>query len=125
MSVTRYITASLVIALAACSGTSGPYGSGGGGNPNPPPPPPPANTVNASSSLAFTPATLTVNAGETVTFTIGSVAHTVTFDDRNAATPNDIADNANVSIQRTFNTAGTYNYHCTIHPFMTGKVVVR
>ena len=124
MSVTRFFSASLVIALAACSGTSGPYG-GGDKNPPPPPPPPPANTVNASSSLAFTPSSLTVTAGETVTFAIGSVAHTVTFDDRNAATPNDIADNANVSIQRTFSTAGTYNYHCTIHPFMTGKVVVR
>ena len=134
MSVTRYITASFVIALAACGGASGPYGGGGGGgagggggvgvgggNQNPPP----ANTINASSSLAFTPGTLTVNAGETITFAIGSVAHTVVFDNRNAATPTDIAENANVSIQRTFSTAGTYNYHCSIHPFMTGTVVVR
>jgi len=128
MSVTRYITASFVIALAACGGASGPYesgggggGGGGGGNQTPPP----VNTINATPSLAFTPSTLTVNSGETVTFAIGSVAHNVIFDNRNAATPNDIPDNDNISIQRTFSTAGTYNYHCSIHPFMTGAVIVR
>jgi plastocyanin len=26
--------------------------------------------------------------------------------------------------QHTFNSSGTFDYFCTIHPFMTGKVVV-
>jgi plastocyanin len=131
--IIRIISASLIVALVACGGSTGTYGSssnggsggggyGGGDNQNPPP----ANTVNASASLAFSPNTLTINAGEVVTFAFGSVAHNVAFDNPNAATPTDIGGlNTNTSIQRTFTTAGTYNYHCTIHPFMTGAVVVR
>jgi plastocyanin len=135
--IIRIISASLIVTLAACGGSGGStgtygtsssggiggYGGGGdGGNQTPPP----ANTVNASASLAFSPSTLTVTAGDVVTFAFGSVAHNVAFDNPNAATPTDIGGlNTNTSIQRTFTTAGTYNYHCTIHPFMTGAVVVR
>jgi plastocyanin len=136
--IIRIISASLIVTLAACggstgtgtsvtstgdgAGTGGYGGNGGGGNQNPPP----ANTVNATPSLSFSPSTLTINSGDAVTFAFASVAHNVAFDNPTASTPADIGGlNTNTSIARTFSTAGTYNYHCTIHPFMTGSVVVR
>lgn len=88
-------------------------------------PPPPANTVAATPSLTFSPPSLTVNTGDAVTFAFGSVAHNVFFDGQ-AGAPGDIqGTNANVSIARTFTTAGTYSYTCHIHPSMHGMVVVR
>jgi plastocyanin len=132
--IIRIISASLIVALVACGGSTGTGtyytstgdggygGNGNGGNQTPPP----ANTVNATASLAFSPSTLTVNAGDVVTFAFGSVEHNVAFDNPTAATPADIGGlNTNTSVQRTFSTAGTYTYHCTIHPFMSGAVVVR
>ena len=112
-----------VAAAVACGGGTGPYGSGGGGGP--PPPPPPA-TVEARPTLVFTPGNLTINAGETMTFAFGSIGHNVTFDNRVAATPADIPGaNANKSVQRTFAVAGTYQYHCNIHPGMAGSIIVQ
>jgi plastocyanin len=113
-----------ILALAACGGGTGPYGSSN--NQQPPPPPPPApGIVAATPSLTFTPSPLTIDRGEIVTFNFGAVAHNVTFDSPDANTPADIPGvNANVSVQRTFSAPGTYRYHCTIHPGMSGSIVV-
>ena len=105
--------------LAACGGGSG-YGTG----PTSGPPAGDGRTISATPSLAFTPGTITVNAGEAVTFAFGGIGHNVFFDAQ-AGTPADIDGiNANVSVTRTFNTPGTYHYTCHIHPSMRGTVVV-
>ena len=88
-------------------------------------PPAADNTVAATASLTFTPGTLPVNVGESVTFAFGSVPHNVFFTQQ-AGAPADIAgNNTNVSITRTFAAAGTYAYTCHIHPSMQGTIEVR
>jgi heme/copper-type cytochrome/quinol oxidase subunit 2 len=122
--LSRIISASAILALAACGGSGG-YGTGP--KPPPPPPPPPApNTVTATPSNFFSPGNLTVNVGDVVTFKFTSPAHNVFFDSTDPEQPGDIpGSNVNKDVTRTFNVAGTYTYHCTIHPGMTGTVVVR
>ena len=68
------------------------------------------------------PPTTNVNVGDSVTWNNTSgVAHTATADGGAFDTGN-IADGASASI--TFDTAGTFAYHCTIHPAMVGSIVV-
>lgn len=81
------------------------------------------NTV-AIQNFAFSPISITVKAGASVTWTNkDSIAHTVTETDSQAGpSSGDVAPGASYSF--TFKTAGTYHYHCAIHPEMTGTVVV-
>jgi plastocyanin len=75
------------------------------------------------AGFAFAPPTVTVEVGDTVTWTNqDSVAHTATATDGSWDT-GDIAQGASASI--TFSTAGTFTYLCTPHPTMTGTVVVQ
>jgi plastocyanin len=71
--------------------------------------------------FAFSPGTVTVNVGDSVAWTNNDGAtHTATgsgFDTGN------IANGASASV--TFQSAGTFDYACSIHPQMTGTVVVR
>jgi plastocyanin len=71
----------------------------------------------------FTPASITVAVGSTVTWTNdGPSTHTVTADD-GSFDSKDLAKGGTFS--QTFQTAGTFSYHCSIHPFMTAKVIVQ
>jgi plastocyanin len=70
----------------------------------------------------FTPATVTIKVGGTVTWTNnGPSTHTVNADDGSF-------DSGSLSqgktFSHTFQTAGTFSYHCSPHPFMKANVVV-
>jgi plastocyanin len=90
-------------------------------------PTPPAATaeVAATPTITFTPNSVRVLAGGTVTFDFGGVAHNVYFDDAPAGAPANITgENKNTSHSLTFSTPGTFTYNCHIHPGMRGTVVV-
>ncbi len=75
------------------------------------------------SGFAFSPSTLTIKVGDTVTWTNQDAAkHTVTSDSGSELNSELLGKGRSYS--HTFATAGTYNYHCTPHPYMTGKVIV-
>ncbi len=84
---------------------------------------PRADTGVTIQGFAFTGNSITINVGDTVTWTnTDGAVHTATSD-----TPlfdSGTLTNGN-SYSFTFNTAGTFPYHCNIHPFMTGSVVVQ
>ena len=126
MTRTTRMTSTLVLAaLGACAGGYGGGGSGGYDAPTSPSSQDDGRTITASPSLTFTPDSLTVSAGDAVTFAFGSVAHNVFFDQQTDAPATIGGENTNVSIKRTFTTAGSYHYTCHIHPSMQGTVVVR
>lgn len=82
-----------------------------------------ADVTAGNSTETFTPSTVDIATGGTVTWTFGQLTHNVTFGAQTGA-PQNIATSTNTSIPRTFNTGGTFGYDCTIHPGMSGTVVV-
>jgi plastocyanin len=119
-----------VVLMLGCGSDSTPAPSPSP-TPNPPPtqPPPAAGTisiVNGASSLgdrAYNPNPITITAGSTVTWTNNdTVTHTSTGNgggfDSGSIAPGD-------TFRFTFPSAGTFQYHCSIHPGMVASVVVQ
>lgn len=74
--------------------------------------------------MAFNPAAITVKKGTTVTWTNEDpVSHTVTETDGQDG-PNSATLSKGHTYTFTYDTAGTFKYHCSIHPDMTGTVTV-
>jgi plastocyanin len=69
-------------------------------------------TVGGSANV-FSPKTLTINAGDTVTFVNGGGFHDVTANDNSFSSG--AATNDPFTFVHNFDTAGTFGYYCTIH----------
>lgn len=109
----RMLPALCAVLTIGC-GSSTPSGGNGGSD----------GDIQATAALQFVPGQLTVTEGTTVTWDFGPVGHTVVFNQVNGR-PADIASvTANQLVSRTFNTAGTFPYVCTIHAGMQGTVTV-
>ena len=122
-----------VVSLSACggggAGTTAPTSNGGVNTP------PPAGGISVTND-AFSPGTKTVASGTTLRWAWNSctgggdpyggsqtcVQHSVTFDDGSASSP--LQDQG--TFDKTFNTPGTYAYHCSVHgTLMTGIITVQ
>jgi plastocyanin len=111
-------------AVLACGGG----GDGGGGITNPPDPSPNPPSATATVTLggsSFVPSSVSITRNGTVTWNNTSgITHNVTFAATTGA-PSNIGDHSSGSNQRTFGTAGTFNYSCTLHGGMSGSVAVQ
>jgi plastocyanin len=123
---TNFVPKGLIVILAgslllSCSkGGSTTSGYGNTTNNNP-------NTTNTSGNtvliagMSFSPGSLTVKAGTTVTWTNNdNTLHTVTADDASFSSGD---MNKGSTFSHTFSTAGTYAYHCNYHAAMKASVV--
>ena len=115
MAAIRRLSPFIASFIAACGSDTGATG---------PTTPTAAATVVAASSIRFTPPTVDLAVGGTVTFQFQGVQHNVFFDGDEGAPANIAAPTANASVARTFSTPGRYEYNCHIHPGMSGVIIV-
>jgi plastocyanin len=122
-----------VASLCGCGGGGG--GSAAGPSNNGVNTPPPAGGISVTND-AFSPAAKSIPAGTTLQWAWNSctsgdpytgtgqtcVEHSVTFDDGSASS----ALQSQGTFSKTFNTPGTFTYHCQIHGTMgmTGTITV-
>jgi plastocyanin len=130
--VQRFLAVGVVALVVAGCG-----GGGGSGSSSTPTAAAPASTAPAAGgstvkvsmkNIAFDPKTVTVSKGGTVEWTNDdSVNHDVTK--KGGPGPDFSSGNGNLAggdtYKQTFNTPGTIQYVCTIHPGMTGTIVVK
>ena len=117
----RYLLISLLLVVFIAAFT----GCGVSKNGNVVPSPTSTSTTEKNTviiqNFSFQPAELTIQKGESVTWiNQDSADHTVT------GTSFDSGSLSNGKVfKQTFNETGTFDYHCTYHPSMKGKVIVK
>jgi plastocyanin len=83
------------------------------------------NTVSIKN-FAFNPSSLAVKTGSAVTWVNqDGVAHTIVSDTGSPLTFSSDPLQTGASFTFSFTQPGTYTYHCSIHPSMTGTIVVQ
>ncbi|MCX6682531.1 MAG: cupredoxin domain-containing protein [Methanoregula sp.] len=81
-----------------------------------------ANTI-AIKNFAFDPQTMTVKAGSIVRWeNRDPVPHRIMFTDKTESGSDALSPSQSYS--KKFDRAGRFSYYCTIHPDMTGTIIV-
>ena len=105
--------AASVLLLSACSDSSGPDDV----------------TTVTMNSATFSPSDVTISVGESVRWVNGqAIAHTITPANPQQAgvwAAQNVPATSGFAFQARMNTAGTFNYSCTLHSGMTGRVIVQ
>jgi plastocyanin len=110
------------------NGNSGGNGGGGGGGTTAPAQPAPAAKGGSADvtmkDIKFNPSKITIKKGQTVVWTNDDpVGHDVTDDGFKSGSPGGIENGQ--TFQHKFPKKGTFKYQCSVHPGMTGEVVVK
>jgi len=82
-----------------------------------------AETMVHIAGFSFSPGTITVSKGATVTWVNDDPAAHTLVSDSGVFSSGSLGKGDTFS--RTFTDSGTFGYHCGIHPSMKGKVVVQ
>lgn len=109
--------ATVAILIAVAAGRSRTFGAAAA------PQTPAAETAVKIDNFSFSPSTVAVPVGSTVRWTNhDDVPHNVVNDDKSIKSKTLDTDE---NFSYTFTKPGTYSYFCSIHPRMTGKIVVQ
>ena len=88
------------------------------------------NATACGTTNCFNPNVVNINVGDSVTWTnADTVGHTATSGKPSDNTTGTVWDSSLIKAGGTytsppFTTAGTYNYFCQVHPWMTGQIIV-
>ncbi len=121
-------TALLGLGFVACGGSSYSNPTTPGGTPTPTPAPTPTPSMSSMDDITgYTFGPLTVAVGTAVTWkNDDSVPHTASADTGDAFMFNTGTINPGAtSAPIVFSQAGTFTYHCAVHPYMHGTIIVQ
>lgn len=82
----------------------------------------PSVATMSAPGFVFSPTQVDIAVGGSVNFVFTNVTHNVVFNA--AGAPANVPNTRDATVNRQFNTAGTFNIVCTLHSGMTGAVVV-
>ena len=115
--------AGTALLFAGCGGGSSPSASANSGGSSSQAASGASSSAVTISNFKFAPASVTVKQGARLTVTNqDSAPHTATADDGHSFDTGTLAHGASQTI--SVSKPGSYPYHCSIHPFMHGTLVV-